>query len=308
MMRTHAFGEEAAITKFKEHLSTPPCYSKILYSEASCNNTLIRSFHAACCRDSFFLRQLTGFENIDLPVSFTNRNKSPLYVGRLGDTRWQIAGYDLSLAVQAVPDKADPITGMSDAMKVMFGGMLCLGSQHVQPGTFVWNGNKFTAQATEFAKNFGYKQFEGEIIVESGLVSKMIVKGSGMWKYTYSNQSTNIPFGLPAEIIELGSDEKCQAKIVVQEMAPGDPLNEPMLFDPKNRIDPTIAIVHIYSNNVQTVETNENPLVTQINMEEVAPFAHRLEVRRHKIRIYTVIVIVGITISFLLWMVWKRQR
>jgi hypothetical protein len=41
-MAIRVIGEEEAVARFKKHLASPPCYSRILYSEVSCSNTVIR--------------------------------------------------------------------------------------------------------------------------------------------------------------------------------------------------------------------------------------------------------------------------
>src|SRR5882724_1873534 len=202
--------DEDMVEAFKQYLGNPPCFSRVIYSEVSCNNTVSRTEVGGWCGDSFFLRELTGSENLDLPVSINNRNQSTLYVGRLGDTRWQIAGYNLSISVQPNLAKPDAYAGMSDSMQVMLGAVFSLGSQHIQPGTFVWSGNKFKVQASPFAKQMGAEEFDGEIVVADGKVTRMIVKGSGIWDYKYST-TTNIPAGLPSEIT-YGGNDNCISK------------------------------------------------------------------------------------------------
>jgi hypothetical protein len=241
-----------AVEAFKAYLAHPPCISKIIYSEASCNDTVSRTVVGGMCEDSFYIRQLMGSENLNAPISLTNRNQSVLYVGRLGDTRWQIAGYKLTLSIQPNLSKPDPYAGMSDGMKTVLNGVVNLGSQHVQPGTFVWAGNKFTAKASSWARQFGAESFQGEIVVAEGLVKRMAITGSGTWDYKYSG-ATNLPLGMPSEIICGGSDH-CTSKIFIKEIIPSIPSDEMKVFDPKERIDGAITTLSVYSNSIQIVK------------------------------------------------------
>ncbi len=259
--------DEPAVAAFKEYLARPPCIVRMIYSEMSCSNTLSRSLHAGYCGDSFFVRHLVGAENIDLPISTNNQNRSPLYVGRLGDTRWQIAGYQMNLSLQPNLKNQDSYTRMSDGMQVMVGGIVCLGSQHVQPGSFVWSGNKFKAQASVLAKQFGFDEFEGEIAVESGVVKKMTVNGSGAWLYSY-NSGSNLPFGVPSELVKLGANELCVDKVQIREMVIGDISQQMSVFDPKTHIVPEVTIENVYSNSLQIIKPVENAIVMEMLLKE----------------------------------------
>jgi len=257
---------EDMVEAFKRYLANPPCFSRIIYSEVSCNNTVSRTEVGGWCGDSFFLRELTGSENLDFPISLTNRNQSTLYVGRLGDTRWQIAAYNLSISVQPNLSKPDAYTGMSDGMQAMLGAVLSLGSQHVQPGTFVWSGNKFKVKASPFAKQFGAEEFDGEIVVTDGKVARMIVNGSGTWDYKYP-PNTNILAGLPSEII-YGGNDNCISKIIIKEMIPAKPSDEMKLFDPRSQIDASVTILKVLSNSVVVVKPVPNQLLTKMAKEQ----------------------------------------
>ena len=258
-----------AVEAFKEYLASPPSIAKIIYSEASCNDTLSRTLVGGWCGNSFYVRELTGAENLDVPISRTNQNHSVLYVGRLGDSRWQIAGYELKLSIQPNLSKPDPYAVVSDAMQAMLGGAINLGSQHVQPGTFVWSGNKFTAKASPWARQFGIDEFQGEIIVTGGLVTRMIITGSGTWDYKYS-AAANLPLGIPAEIICGGSDH-CTSKILIKQIVPAMPSDEMRIFDPQARIDKSVASLTVLSNSVVIKEPVRNSrLVARMELGTVS--------------------------------------
>ena len=262
-------GADDAVEAFKTYLSHPPCISKIIYSEVSCKDTVSRTLAGGWCGSSFFVRELTGSENLDLPISLTNRNHSVLYVGRLGDTRWQIAGYNLSLSIQPDLSKPDPYAGMSDGMKTMLDGVINLGSQHVQPGACVWSGDNFTVKASSWSRQFGATEFHGKIIVSGGLVSRMIINGSGTWDYRYS-ATANLPLGMPTEII-CGGNDSCISKIFIKEMIPAMTADEMKIFDPKERIDKTVTLLKVLSNSIIIIKPlAKGPLVTQLAKEDLA--------------------------------------
>ena len=302
--------QDDAVEAFKKHLSSPPCFSKILYSEASCNDTVSQSFHAAYCGNSFFLRSLTGKENIDLPVSNTNRNRSTLYVGRLGDTRWQIADYQTTISI--LPDilKPDPYTDMSDSLQMSVGGIISLSSQHILPGTFVWSGNKFICKGTRFAAQFGYSEFHGEIVVEGGFVTKMTIPGAGMWGYKYS-QSPNIPFGLPSEIISLGPHDVCLSKVLVQAMIVGNPSDELSIFDPKGLVDSSLAVPRVLSNSVEIVSGQVGDAVFKLEQEGDADAARKVQaglLQRPGKRIAVLVILLVVSLGAGLAITFMRSK
>ena len=267
---SHVKASEDAVETFKNYLATPPCISRIVYSEVSCKNTVSRTLAAGRCGSSFYVRELMGSENLNLPISITNRNQSPLYVGRLGDTRWQIAGYNTTISVDPNLSKPDSYTGMSDSMQTMVGGIFSLGSQHVQPGTFVWSGNKFKAKASPLAEQFGYKELDGEIVVAGGVVTSMIINGSGTWKYTYAT-SANLPVGLPSEIESIygGGNDTCISKVIIREMIPAKLSDELNVFDPRSHIDNSVTILKVLSNSIVVIQPVENRLVTRMMKEQI---------------------------------------
>lgn len=259
-----------AVIAFKKHLSTPPCYSRILFSEADCSNNVTRSYYVAICGDNYVYRTLYGGENIDLPVSVTNRNRSSVYVGRWGDMHWAIAGYDLTIAVNPLP--AQPLPDGSSY--VFVNELLTFGFQHVQAGTFVWNGRYFEAKPSVFARELGQTEnLSGEIIVEGGVVKRMIVNTAGVSEFQYDTSGTNIPYGLPSIISRLTPDGRCTSRWIIHDMIKAVPSDTAMLFDPKHRIQSDIAVIRVISNGVERIATAQNPqLRNNLLREQLADF------------------------------------
>lgn len=303
----HLVAEEPAVAAFKSHFASTPCFSRIVYSEVSCGNTPVRTLHAGYCGDSFFVRQLTGSEDIDHPISSSNQNRSPLYVGRLGDTRWQIAGYQMSLSLLPNLKEPDNYTRMSDGMQIMVGGVVCFGSQHVQPGSFVWSGNRFKAQASALAKGFGFQEFEGQIIVSNGLVTKMVIEGSGAWAYSY-DENTNVPFGLPTEFVKCGENDSCLEKCIIREMIRGNPSQQMSNFDPKSHIAQEITIRNVFSNSVQIVKPTENAIVTEMFRKEDEALMKKNRPHRPAGRVLALTGMLLISASFAVLVIMQRKR
>lgn len=292
-----ARGTEDNVEAFKRFLSTPGCFSKIIFSEATCNDVVSRTYHAGWCDGSFFLRQLSGFENINLPISTTNRNRSPLYVGSLVDTRWQIAGYKLSMSIQPNVLNPDGYAAMSDSMQIFTGAILSFGSQHVQPGTFVWSGNKFRAEASQLGKRYGYSTFFGEIAETNGFVSTMTIEGSGTWSYRYGND-TKLPVGVPSEIITPGTNNGCVKKFIIRELVTRKPDEVYDVFDPTRQIEPAVTVRSTWSNSLEIVKAVENPLVTAMVVEEVGR-PRGAGTRRVATRVVIVGLLAAMSLAFL---------
>lgn len=297
--------DNEAVTAFKRFLATPPCYSKILYSEADCSNSIIRSYYAVVCGDNYVYRTLEGSPNIDLPISTTNRNHSSIYVARWGNVRWMIAGYDLTIQ-----------TGQSDDLRVPDGSLyvneiLTLGFQHVQAGTFVWRGNHFEVKPSLLARELGVTEnFRGEIVIEQGRVKKVIIKTAGVSEFQYDDSVTNIPMGLPSTISRLMPDGRCYKRFLIHNLTAANGQEElAAIFDPKQRIQPEIAVIHSLSNDVETVTDAQNPqLRKEVLAEQLIDFAHltRQERARQSFLRRTFQVVLFLLVGFGVWRLYTQ--
>lgn len=300
--------DSEAVTAFKRHLATPPCYSKILFADADCSNNVTRSYYAAVCGDNYVYRTLDGNEHIDLPVSITNRNRSSIYVGRWGDMRWAIAGYDLTIQTQS-----SLMPGSPDGSSYVFvNELLTFGFQHVQAGTFVWNGNHFVAKPSLFARELGVTEnFVGEIVVEDDRVKRMIIQTAGVSEFGYDDPATNIPKGLPSTISRLTLDGHCYKRILIRNMTEASSHGElALLFDPHKRIQPEIAVIRVLSNGVETVTSAQDPQMRkEMLAEQLADFTHltRRELAKRSFVQRTFLVIIVLLVGFGVWRVWKQR-
>ena len=298
--------DQDQVEPFKKYLSSPPCISRIVYSEVSCQGTEKRSLAGGWCGASFYVRQLTGKENPDLPISETNPNWSVLYVGCLGDTRWQIAGYNLTLSTLPDLKNRDPYAGMSDAMQIMLGGVINLGSQHVEPGTFVWEGTNFTVKASPLGQEYGFNEFKGGVVVSNQEVVRMVIQGSGMWDYKYS---TNLPPGIPSEIVSRGGDIGCISKILIKKLTFTKPSSEMNVFDPRNLIDKSVTILKVLSNGVVVVKPVSNPKVAAIAMQEMEASVRSANTKKRSVvQECTIAALIVISAGFIAFVMWYKRR
>lgn len=297
-----------AVVAFKRHLATPPCYSKILFSEADCNNNIVRRYYVAICDENYVYRSLYGNENVDLPISISNRNRSSVYVGRWRDMHWAIAGYDLTIEIQPSPTRPAP----DGSSYVFVNELLTFGFQHVQAGTFVWRGDHFVAKPSLFARELGQTEnFTGKIIVEDGLVKRMIVEKAGVSEFQYDDSTTSIPHGLPSVISKITADGHCTSRWLIHNMTKASAEETAALFDPNQRIHPELVAIRVISNGVETVAKAQNPQMRkEILAEQLADFVsltQRVAARRSFIQRTFMLVVFLLLVSGI-WYLWKHIK
>ena len=244
------------VAAFKRHLATIPCYQEIIFSESDCNNNITRTYYAAVCGADYAYRSLEGQPDLSLPISATNRNRSSIYVGRYGDKHWRIAGYDLFIDSSG-NTKAMSVDGSS---YVFVNEVMSFGFQHVQAGTFVWQGDHFTVKPSQFARELGQNEdFQGRIVVEGGRVKRMIIDGAGICDYEYGNEGEEVPRGLPIKISRITAEGYCFSRLVIHRLIPQAGKTASDLFDPYQRIQPDIAKVSLVSNAAVVTIHPKNP-------------------------------------------------
>jgi hypothetical protein len=203
------------------------------------------------------------------------------------------------------------VEGSQKAYTTLLKEILNLGPQDVTPGTFTWKGNKLTAELANEVRGKQPRRVTGHIIVQNNRVTEMLVLGAGLFKYAYPDETTNLPVGIPHEITQIvrtPSGDRCLRKLLIDSLIPGDPNTDEQLFAPKARIDPSVMILHVRSNGVETVQGTNNPLVTRIELEEMAPQARRAAAHLRHTRIVVVGLILGLGLVTAAWLVWKRSK
>jgi hypothetical protein len=193
-----------------------------------------------------------------------------LYVGRIGDARWQIAGFAQTTSYAPNVKSPDPFSTMSDTTRIILNGVLALGPQHVRHGTAIWQGDTFKIRVSEFMKQMSPNAPEflsGRISVTNGVVAAMEVKMCGQFRYVY-NRSGTLPPGIPSEIWGLANDGRWARKIRIEELRL-EPTVPDGWFDPESKIDHTVAMRGVWSNSVEVVKATPNEMVVQLVRKEV---------------------------------------
>jgi RNA polymerase sigma factor (sigma-70 family) len=273
-----ANGEDVAA--FKEYLSHPQRIARIEYTELPSG----RRFVGVADGVNFYHRELGAGINPDLPISAKNRMISSFFVGRIGDTRWQVAGFRVTKAVNADLEKKDPYTGFADSSRAILNGILNLGPQIIEPGSFRWAGDRFEAALSlayssqtklismvqrnsngqVITNNSGWpEKFSGTIQVKNGLVQELTVNMVGRFSYDY-DRGANLPKGIPSKI-STGKQTYAIQKLVLAD----DKGINPNVFNPEQYVAPELTMLTVVSNSQRVVEPKRNKLVEEIMLEEM---------------------------------------
>ena len=178
--------------------------------------------------------------------------------------RWQLAFIQLATAVSPKTDLPDPFTVASDQNMLILQGVLMLGSQHVEPGSFRWSGDSFTAQPSALAKQLGVMEsLTGKIAVKNGRVVSMAIEKAGEFWYDYSTNN-KVPPGLPSAIMKRDRFGTTRYKVAIHELVLSPDPVDPAEFDPLTKIDRALVIHETWSNSVQIARTSPSEDVIQL--------------------------------------------
>ena len=236
-------GEETkAVKAFKEFLSRPPCVKELRFTRFQRNPLPPYSYVAAICGGDFFLMPCAPGQGTLLPISFTNSAPRGFFVGLHGDKRWMIGG--LSITEASFPTNAtDPLAANvmvgADSIKVV----LAMGCWIYEPGTAVWNGNRFRANATALIRNSSLNavSVDGEILVRNGVVAELAILAPQSQHFLFEYWETNsLPSGIPNKIIWGESDTKFSHKYVIEKIELVDQIQDPAYFEPYRHVDPIL--------------------------------------------------------------------
>lgn len=267
--------DDSSVAAFKNYLSRPPRISRIVYSELGTDRKIV----AAVDGENLYYRAIKPGENPDLPIGTKNTMRVTPFVGRIGDMRWQIAGFNMTKAFHADTNHPDPITGFADGARVILNGILNLGSQHVEPGSFIWKGNEFEVQSSVAFNNRVHSvetnsagqqifkpllpdQLTGKITAKNGVVAEMIINMSGRFTYEY-DPKIKLPKGIPSRI---KNDQKTY--LIEKFVLAGDEGVNPEIFQPERYVAPELTMLKVVSNNITIIEPKPNKLVDQIIIRE----------------------------------------
>ncbi len=277
--KVNGSADGTAIAAFKNYFSHPHRIARIEYTELPSG----RRFIGAADGVNFYHREIDSGTKPDSLISARNKMRSGFFVGRSGDMRWQIAGFNVIKAVNANA-KIDACTAFADTSCIILNGILNLGPQTVEPGSFRWDGDNFEARFSRaYGENMrgvsmvqsnsngkvttnysGFPEtFAGRIFIKDGLVQEIAFDRAGRFKYEYA-PSAKVPKGIPSKII-CGDKAYTIQKLVFA----GESGVDPATFDPERYVVPELRMITVVSNGQTIIKTPPNKLVDKITLEEL---------------------------------------
>jgi len=250
------------VDSFRLYLTKPPCFSRLIYTDQTvCDDNAFqnRKFIVAYGGSGFYIRHFTAQDNLNAPISVTNKMHGSMLVGRENNLRWQINGFGVGKSISQETNQPDAYAAFADSMRTIIDGLVNFGPQDIVPGSFVWHGNDFEATPSALLQQMrpDAMLLTGAIIVKNGQVIQMDLNLHGhLWSrfnYQYEH-STGRPSWFPAKIIRAGSD-KCNY-IQVQNVTFGDEDEVMTEFSPEAHILPEVEVVTLVSNNLKISQVN----------------------------------------------------
>ena len=241
------------VAAFKQYLSTQPSISRISFVEIPVANkkALQRTYVAAYSTDGYYMRELKPEDNYLLSISPSNRMHGALFVGRCRDTSWQINGFHVGKSISPATRSPDAYAVFSQNAQAILEATINLGSQHVKPGSFQWNGDEFAARPSVLMHQMqpDLVSIRGKIIIRDGRVVEMQNYESGTWLYEYE-YSKNRPAWFPAKIKHVGGPNYTIDEIwAVQAVEFSSPKDIAANLLPEAHIMPEVAELTLYSNS-----------------------------------------------------------
>lgn len=307
-----------SIASFKTYLASPPCITRMVYkNHLGCNAGMQETYVLACCSTNFYLRSFTGADKLDVPISPSNRMHTALFAGQYGDLSWQINGFGVWKAISPDRTNPDPYRAFSGAMRNIMYGVINCGAQQILPGTFIWKGNEFTAQANPALRAVnGSETIGGRIATANGRVTRMeIVRASGNQSQTTATfsydyyPSADVPSWFPT-VITVSVQGKCLFKFSVEKLAFGNPDDQVDTFTPDKYILGDVALVTLVSNNQVIISPNNvDPRVVAITQAAMPSPISGKSNWRHRASLVTVIIVSLVPmIWFAVPRIWKSRR
>ena len=265
----NANAAEVTLETIKQLLSSPPCYGYIRYErtefEENPADDVIWHCEARVCGTNFVYYDDPEKHGVSLLTKITKpHRRGQAIIGRNGTTRWQMAGDAVTQSINPNEENPDNYTLVAASMYESLGELLNLGSMWEVPGSFQWEGNRFTAQPTEnsiqmmsapehpFSEEEIQRYHSGTIEQIAPFQFKIESPCYGR-KFIIYHPDNLLPKNFPNEIREGLILEESRRRFLIHEIIPeldtakGDP------FDPYTYMDPKIAYRAVISNGVYIV-------------------------------------------------------
>jgi len=269
-LQAFAQEEPEAVRAFKDFLSKPPCIKEIRFIQLQREPNPPFSYVGGMCNGDFFLRPLGPGQGELSPVSITNAAPVGWFAGSVGQKKWQIGGFDIT-EVYPANSARHPIEYGAKVGESLLRAVLAMGTTALEPGTFVWNGNRFHANVTALVSNssHGSAPLEGEITVRDGVVAEMRVARSGRFHFVYKNTG-QLPIGIPWSITHGKNETNYVNRYLLEKLVLADRISELDYFEPYRHVDPKLASVTVISNSTSKL-IHDNTMALVAAMQKKRP-------------------------------------
>jgi hypothetical protein len=271
------------LNAFKQLLSSEPCVSEITFGELLAQNTkIVTYFTGASDGTYFFIRSHLPDENIHTPLSPTHFGGSSFFVGQNGSNTWEIAG--LNIFKSPLSTNVPPLI---EGAQSKLNSILTFGIGGVRPGSFIWNGNHFSAQRN----NAHLSKIEdvviingvrhvtqgdthiltGNLILSNGVPCRIDTEGTSIF-YEFTDDKS-LPVGVPATITigSRGYPSSQYSEVISILRYIQDDGSSKDIFDPEKYVVPKYTSVYIQTNlsgNVK-VQSDNSLNVAKARVEQI---------------------------------------
>ena len=180
---------------FKDLLAHLPVVKEISFTELRCaDGRPPQWFTGAIAATNFFLREHLPGENVDAPLSPTNLMGVPYFVGASRGKRWEIAG----LTVFESEEATDPVFVLAEKGVSILDKALAFGLPSIRPGSFTWDGDRFTAAMSGPIPVSGKHTIHGFITVSNAVAVRLDSPDAALTVY-YDYSPGTLPTGVPSQ-------------------------------------------------------------------------------------------------------------
>lgn len=310
-----ACGEESdAVARFKQLLSSAPSVSEITFATILAQDTRSVAYYtAACDGTNFYIRRHFADENVHIPLSPTNLMRFPYFLGRDGENYWEISG--LNIFKSGLSNGEPPII---EHGKYTLDCGLAFGFTGIEPGSFEWDQNRFTAKRNNSkhivditkttVKNgvtniihFDTKTMTGELMISNGLPYRTDSEAGPTIYYDFTGTNT-LPVGVPSTvtIVAAGHPRSEWAEIISILRYKQDSSLPDAFFKPERNVAPQYASVYHQKNLVGPASVTSDNSLNVANAQVELVRASGASRRR--------IIIAGLVVVTLTPLIWTTVR
>jgi len=272
-LQTKCFAQEiSAVDAFKEFLSRPPSIQEISFAMKSCATTNDAALYSGSINGpDFFIRRYLPGEDLHAFLSPSNLMGFPYFVGTFGEKRWEISG----LVVHETEEATNVFASRGQNGRRILNGAVTFGIPAIA-GTFKWNGNRFTAEASGPIPDGFPNTVSGEITVSNGYP----IKADCQTRHVtiYFDFTNSLPAGVPSLAVICGQNfprEKCAQTIQIIRLLATSEWSETH-FSPYRHIATNyLGITRYAGTNQYVVKNNTYALLKQFDRRAATSVVNR---------------------------------